>query len=346
MLWMSQAYLGGVYMQGRTENILKSEQYLLKKIEDKPCILKDYMSSFSNKTHTTKRSYVISVIKFFEYLTAEDIDVYNTEDLKQISRQDICDYMEHIRYKKTENGVKELSESYRAAQLYGLIHFFDFMKKDDYISSNPCKEVDVPKINQLIDVVSLTPKEIQMLENNVSTGVGSHAARARQEKWRNRDKLIITLALVTGMRVSALSEVNIEDINMDNRTIIITEKGNVTRPCKFGQKVASIMKKWLSDRKKLLDGQDVDALFISTQRRRMTPRSIDYLIRKYSVGIDKKVSPHKLRSTCGNSLYKETRDIYLVQSVLGHSNIKNTRRYAQVDDDIREEAVSYMESLL
>ena len=135
-----------------------------------------------------------------------------------------------------------------------------------------------------------------------------------------------------------------EDVDYNNNSIKVVEKGNKVRSVYFGDKVKQDLYSWMSDRERL-NKSKTNALFIGL-RGRMSPVGVADVLKQYSVGIDKHITPHKLRSTCATNVYEKTGDIYLVQSVLGHSNIANTRRYAKMSEERRRNAADIMDRLL
>ena len=113
----------------------------------------------------------------------------------------------------------------------------------------------------------------------------------------------------------------------------------------FGDEVADALENYIeADRKVItpLSGHE-QALFLSTQRKRMGVQAVENMVKKYArqVTPNKKITPHKLRSTYGTSLYKETGDIYLVADVLGHKDVNTTKKhYAAIDEDRRRQAAN------
>ena len=104
---------------------------------------------------------------------------------------------------------------------------------------------------------------------------------------------------------------------------------------------------WLEERLKLLDyDKNEKSLFISNRKTRMTVRSIENIIEKYTeTATEKHITPHKLRSTCGTNLYQKKRDIYLVSKVLNHKTTAPTKRYAKVFEEDRKEAAYDLASI-
>jgi site-specific recombinase XerC len=109
----------------------------------------------------------------------------------------------------------------------------------------------------------------------------------------------------------------------------------------FGEKVKERLKLYLAERNQIFPEER--ALFLSLKNRRITDRAVQNLVKKYSNGIEKKISPHKFRSTFGTNLYRSSRDIYLVADALGHKNVNTTKKhYAKLDDERRKEAPGFV----
>ena len=135
---------------------------------------------------------------------------------------------------------------------------------------------------------------------------------------------------------------NISDVDFKNGGIRIYRKGGKEVTVYFGTEVEDALLDYLEERDRIIPEQGhEDALFLSMQRRRMAVRSVEYLVKKYArtVAPLKPITPHKLRSTYGTNLYRETGDIYLVADVLGHSDVNTTKRhYAALEDERRRSA--------
>ena len=162
-------------------------------------------------------------------------------------------------------------------------------------------------------------------------------------KQKNRDLAILTLLLGTGIRVSECVGLDIQDVDFKNNGIKVTRKGGNEMVVYFGEEVENALKSYLYTTRKNtipLPGHE-NALFLSTQRRRMGVQAVENMVRKYAreVTPNKKITPHKLRSTYGTALYKETGDIYLVADVLGHKDVNTTKKhYAAIDENRRRQA--------
>ena len=146
------------------------------------------------------------------------------------------------------------------------------------------------------------------------------------------------------MRVSECVGLNLSDIDSSINGLKITRKGGNEAVLYFGREVEEALKFYLEERKHIIpqNGHE-DALFLSMQKRRLTVRAVENIVKKYASVVTrmKKISPHKLRSTYGTALYSETGDIYLVADVLGHKDVNTTRRhYAQMEDSRRRMAAN------
>ena len=163
-------------------------------------------------------------------------------------------------------------------------------------------------------------------------------------KTKVRDLAIMTLLLGTGIRVSECVGLDIDHVDFDNNGIKIIRKGGNEVVIYFGEEVRESLQDYIKERKGIipLKGHE-NALFLSIQKRRISVRAVENLVKKYSSSVTKlkNITPHKLRSTYGTSLYRETGDIYLVADVLGHSDVNTTKKhYAAIEDSRRRSAAN------
>jgi site-specific recombinase XerD len=343
-------------MNGRQENQKLIENKIKDKLEGRPKYLVDYSKTFGDKTVRTKYAYLNYVIDFLDYLKEElNYDITNPYCFSEIRTSTINGYSEYIKYKtiKDESGndiVTENGASIRASKIYAIKNFFSFLCDDQYINDDPSVKVSIPKEKNEIKVIALDENEVDILKNNIINGVGSSKAKKRQAIWKNRDLAIVMIGLVTGLRVESLVEINVEDIDFQSYSINVSEKGNKARTCYIGDNTMNVLKEWIKDREEILNGEQCDALFLSSIKKndehvRITTSGVRKLVNKYTININKHITPHKLRSTCATTTYKHTGDIYLTASVLGHANIQNTRRYAMVADSERRTAASKLDNI-
>lgn len=214
------------------------------------------------------------------------------------------------------------------------------------IEKNPTIFVDMPKLHDKA-IIRLDIDEVALLLDYVEN-CGKELTGQKKvyyEKTKTRDLAILTLLLGTGIRVSECVGLDINDIDFKNNGIKVTRKGGSEMVIYFGEEVRNALENYLETTRAsatpLPDHEN--ALFLSTQRKRMGVQAIENMVKKYArqVTPNKKITPHKLRSTYGTSLYKETGDIYLVADVLGHKDVNTTKKhYAAIDDMRRRQAAS------
>ena len=166
-----------------------------------------------------------------------------------------------------------------------------------------------------VDEVAILLDEVESGENLTKNQQRYH------DKTKTRDLALITLLLGTGIRVSECVGLNISDVDLKNNGIKIHRKGGNEAVVYFGEEVRDALLAYLEERKKVIAVEGhTDALFLSMQNKRISVRSVQILVKKYSQLVTnlKNITPHKLRSTYGTNLYNESGDIYLVADVLGH----------------------------
>lgn len=204
----------------------------------------------------------------------------------------------------------------------------------------------MPKIHEKA-IVRLDVDEVASLLDEVESGESLTAGQQRfHDKTRTRDLAILTLLLGTGIRVSECVGLNIEDVDFKNNGIKIHRKGGAEVVVYFGEEVRKALMEYLIERQQIsaMEGS-LNALFLSLQNRRISVRSVENMVKKYSSLVTslKHITPHKLRSTYGTALYRETGDIYLVADVLGHKDVNTTKKhYAAIDDERRRKAAKYV----
>ncbi|MDE6128584.1 MAG: tyrosine-type recombinase/integrase, partial [Lachnospiraceae bacterium] len=202
--------------------------------------------------------------------------------------------------------------------------------------------VPVPKLHEKA-IIRLEPNEVATLLDQVEAGAKlTKKELAYHEKTKVRDMALLTLLLGTGIRVSECVGLDLQDVDFENDGIKIRRKGGYEAVVYFGDEVESALREYMKERKHIIPASGHEnALFLSIQNRRIAVRSVENLVKKYASRVTtlKKITPHKLRSTYGTTLYQETGDIYLVADVLGHKDVNTTRKhYATMEDERRRMA--------
>lgn len=196
-------------------------------------------------------------------------------------------------------------------------------------------------------IIRLDSDEVGTLLQQVEDGTALTKSQLKfHDKTQVRDTALLTTMLGTGIRVSECVGLNLDDVDFKERGLRVHRKGGYDAIVYFGDEVEEALRAYLAERKEILPKEGHEkALFLSLQNRRITVRAVEKLVKKYAslvTGI-KKITPHKLRSTYGTSLYRATGDIYLVADVLGHKDVNTTRRhYAALEEDRRRKAADYV----
>ena len=270
-------------------------------------------------------------------------------DLELIDSTDIDAFMEYLSfYVKTDKDNPDYKLEFsnnnkgKAGKLACIRSIYSYFYKRKKITVNPASFVDIPKIAEK-PIIRLEVDEVARLLDSVESGENLTKTQLKYQKFtRARDMAILSLFLGTGIRVSELVGINILDIDFNINGFKITRKGGNQVVLYFSNEVMKALQNYLSERVHIIAISGYEgALFLSLQRKRINVRSIQTLVKKYTEQVTtlKNISPHKLRSTYGTNLYRETGDIYLVADVLGHKDVNTTKKhYAAIDDDKRRMA--------
>lgn len=334
------------------EKDLEQKQILrLREITNElPVYVRTYFRSIAETTQPrTRIGYAYDIKYFFEYLKEANPALKNTDfkdiscdDLNRLTAADFEDYLDYITLycKNGQNYTNEAASKKR--KLCALRGFFRYLYQTDQISEDVSVKVRMPKVREH-NIIRMETDEVVNFLDNVEFGnkLTDHQ-QAYHEKLKTRDLALLTLMLSTGIRVSECVGLNITDIDFDNDQIRVLRKGGNESTVYFSDEAETVLREYLEERRKITPKKgSEDALFLSSQRSRISVRSVEYLVKKYARVTNplKHITPHKLRSTYGTALYKETGDIYLVADVLGHKDVNTTRKhYADMDDERKRAA--------
>lgn len=315
-----------------------------------PPFCKQFFRGIENTTSPrTRLAYAYDIRLFFEFLhetngvlRKKDIVDFPIGLLDEIGREDIEEYMDYLSLYTRDGQEITNDERGKARKLASLRSFYHYFYCNELIQTNPPSLVPMPKLHEK-EIVRLDPNEVAILLDQVEDGSRLTANQLRfHEKTKVRDLALLTLLLGTGIRVSECVGLNLQDVDFDNLGIKVRRKGGYEDVVYFGEEVEQALQDYLKQRRHIipLSGHE-DALFLSIQNRRITVRAVEKLVKKYASLVTslKKITPHKLRSTYGTTLYQETGDIYLVADVLGHKDVNTTRKhYAAMKDDNKRKA--------
>ena len=227
-------------------------------------------------------------------------------------------------------------------KISSLKSFYNYFFRIEKLTTNPAALVQLPKLHEK-EIIRLDVDEVALLLDEVEQGENlTEKQKAYHNRTCVRDLALLTLLLGTGIRVSECVGLNLDDVDFKNGGIHIHRKGGKEVTIYFGSEVEEALLDYLEERKEITEAPgSEEALFLSLQRKRISVRSVENLVKKYAKLVTplKKITPHKLRSTYGTNLYRETGDIYLVADVLGHSDVNTTKKhYAALEDERRRSA--------
>ena len=333
---------GADYYQERNLKTLDKIESLL---EELPPFCEDFLRGIETRTSVlTRLNYVYDLRIFFDFLSRKKYRgkiplEFTLEDLENVTDTDIeifLSYLSNYRY-----GERRLScdERAKARKLSAVRSMFKYFFNKGLIEVNQTSKVPTPKLHEK-EIIRLEDDEVSSLLDTAEYGDGlsSHASGYHQ-KTKVRDCAILTLFLGTGIRISELVGLNNESIDFTNNSFVVTRKGGNKAILYFSEEVGDALAAYLAQKENDPNvPPEENALFLSLQYRRISVRAIENLVKKYAriVSPLKKITPHKLRSTYGTALYRETGDIYIVADVLGHRDVNTTRKhYAAITEDHR-----------
>ena len=327
------------------ERTLKTLDRIDRLMDELPPFCEDFLRGIESHTSVlTRLNYCYDLRIFFDFLVRKKfrgkaIQDLTLEDLEAVTDTDLeifLSYLSNYRF-----GEKRLScdERAKARKLSSVRSMFKYFFNKGLIEVNQTTKVATPKQHEK-EIIRLEREEVSSLLDTVEYGDGlsSHAA-GYHDKTKIRDSAILTLFLGTGIRISELVGLNNESIDFSNNSFVVTRKGGNKAILYFSEEVGDALAAYLAQKEN--DGRippDEHALFLSLQYKRISVRAVENLVKKYAKIVTplKKITPHKLRSTYGTALYRETGDIYIVADVLGHRDVNTTRKhYAAITEDHR-----------
>lgn len=329
------------YQERNLKNLDKIDEIL----EQLPPFCEDFFRGIETRTSTlTRLNYVYDLRIFFDFLTKKKfrgkaMTELTLEELESVTDTDIEVFLSYL--SNYSYGDKRLScdERAKARKLSSVRSMYKYFFNKGLIETNQTSKVSTPKLHEK-EIIRLEGHEVSSLLDTAEYGDGlSPHASGYHEKTKIRDSAILTLFLGTGIRISELVGLNNESIDFSNNSFVVTRKGGNKAILFFSEEVGDALAAYLAQKEN--DPQippEEHALFLSLQYRRISVRAVENLVKKYAKIVSplKKITPHKLRSTYGTALYRQTGDIYIVADVLGHRDVNTTRKhYAAITEDHR-----------
>ena len=330
---------------------IENVKHLRELIRELPPFCADFFRGIEPRTSSrTRIAYAYDLKVFFDFLLKEnpviakmDMKDISLDHLDNLNLVDMEEYMEYLKYRFNDKN-QEITNKERGImrKISSLKSFYNYYYRNERLVNNPAALVQLPKLHEK-EIIRLDVDEVALLLDEVEKGEAlTEKQKSYHEKTKLRDLALLTLMLGTGIRVSECVGLDIDDVDFKNGGIRIHRKGGKEVTVYFGSEVEDALNDYLEERKMIIaeEGHE-SALFLSLQRKRLAVRSVENLVKKYARIVTplKKITPHKLRSTYGTNLYKETNDIYLVADVLGHADVNTTKKhYAALEDERRRSA--------
>jgi site-specific recombinase XerD len=324
-------------LSGRYEKEMQIEKQVMKKLEVMPHILTDYYYSLigSGKSYRTAKVYIENVMQFIKFTFGESCkeDFYKNVTSNHINR-----YIASLRTKTINGKSERTSDSHKTLNWSSLNSFFQFLIPE-YISSNPVANTQRPKMKDNPHVTYLTQDEVTGILNNIE--------EKANDTMRNRDLCLFKLGFATGLRISAMVQIDLDDLDLEHNQIKITEKGDYDDYVMIGDNLKAQIILWLKDRERYFGNIGSNALFVSGKKGRLSVRAAQDLAKKYMQGVtDKNFTPHVMRHTAATTVYEKTQDIYLASKLLHHKNVSTTQRYAELSKERQKVAASILDGAI
>ena len=298
-----------------------------------PDIVNDFLNYYSvikNRSELTVKEYANDLSTFFKFLKFsrnivdsgtefDEIDISDVS-IELISSVTLSEAYKFLVFCKNE---RENNEKTRARKVASLKMFYKYLTvQKRLLDENPLQELDSPQIKKSLPKY-LTLDESLSLLNSVDG------------KFKERDYCIITLFLNCGLRLSELVSLNLSDIRSNN-TLTVTGKGNKERTIYLNDACVDAINAYLPLRP--VDGiKDKDALFISRQKSRISPKTVQYVVKETlkKAGLEnRELSTHKLRHTAATLMYQYGNvDVLAIKEILGHENLNTTQIYTHIVDE-------------
>ena len=289
----------------------KNSKKKLNKIDKKMDDFLQFLQYTKNYSLKTIENYNVDLIQFSDFLKKEKLF-----DLKSISHFKIRKFL--INFHK-----KNVSKNTISRKISTLKSFFRYLKVNKQISQNPLTRIFLPKKDKKLPVF-LTVQEVMKLLNSPDKDLFSG----------KRDSIILEILYSSGIRVSELTNINVQDVDISQETMKVKGKGKKERIVPIGSQTTSRLNEFIKENKTDKTSK-LTPLFISNQFTRLTPRSIQRIISKYSIRskINKRITPHTLRHTFATHILNAGADLRSVQELLGHKNISTTQIYTHLTVD-------------
>ena len=305
-------------------------------LEELPLFCREYFVGIETRTSSqTRLKYAYDLRIYFHFLCKwkypkKDVLDLTLTDLEEVTHIDIEQFLSYLSHYRFRGKSLSCNENAKARKLSTVRAMYKYFFNRDRIKVDNTAKVATPKLHEK-EIIRLEGDEVPNLINAAESGehLSEHAA-SYHSKTKIRDIAILTLFLGTGIRISELVGLDNDSFNFNDRSFMVTRKGGNRAILYFSTEVQAALEDYINEKNN--DDRipkNENAFFLSLQYKRINVRTVEILVKKYSkiVAPYKKITPHKLRSTFGTQLYKDTKDIYVVADVLGHRDVNTTKKH-------------------
>ena len=268
----------------------------------------DYLQAEKNASVYTVRNYTKDLLEFFNFAMENEI-----KSLRQIDKQTLRNYMAHLM-------KKGFAKSSIARKLSAIRSFYRYLLREELVQVSPAATTTSPKLDRRLPSFLTVEDAKRLVESpDLSKPQGQ------------RDRALLELLYASGLRISELVNMNVEQVNLATNEIRVWGKGAKERVVLIGAPAARALNVYINQgRTELLGGKKNNALFVNRYGGRLPARRVQKILERYARNIDKKVHPHMLRHTFATHLLDGGADLKVVQELLGHADLSSTQIYTHV----------------
>jgi integrase/recombinase XerC len=267
-----------------------------------------YLEAERNASKYTVRNYTNDLLEFFNFVADKKI-----KTLRDVNKQTLRTYMAHLM-------EQEYAKTSIARKLSALRSFYRYLMREELVSASPAATTVSPRLDKRLPSF-LTVDEARRLVESPDLS----------KPYGQRDRALLELLYASGLRVSELVNMNVEQVNLATNEMRVWGKGSKERVVLIGAPAARALDAYINKgRRELLRGKKNNALFVNRYGERLPARRVQKILEKYARNIDKKVHPHVLRHTFATHLLDGGADLKVVQELLGHADLSSTQIYTHV----------------
>ena len=293
---------------------------------------KKYLNVEKAYSDLTIEKYENDLLQLHKYLK-EELDFKEGFNPSDVDRLDISEFLADAVIINDNKAVT------RNRKLFAIRSFYKYLLNYDIVEKNPAKAIESSKTENRLEPIYLKLEEAKKFIQAINEHAGIN---------KLRDLAIVKLFLYAGLRISELVNLDFDNIDFDDGSIKFYGKGSKERYVPLHNDVVLAIRHYMKERNsiKIKEREARQAVFISRHGKRISPRTIQLFVKKYAkkAGLSRadKITPHKLRHTFASTLYRKTKDIKIVQDLLGHENLSTTQIYTHVDTEEKKSAIDEM----